>query len=136
MAHAAAGVLATILAAAGVYGLCRHLSCARGPAAFGAAAWALSPPLVAPDPGPEFAGGMTSCLVPFAVAGVFSRERRRWPFIAAALVCLLARWRSTAQPSVGTAALESLVVAVLAGLGAQRLWDGEGGTAFAIGAAA
>ncbi len=138
MAHFAAAVSCLSVAAAGVYVLCRQLSCARLPALFGAAAWAFSEELLAPGARAtalEPAG--PSVLVPFALTGVFSRERRRWPFLALALVCLTLRWR---LPAVGTAGsrgeLEAFVIAVLAGLGAQRLWDGEGGAAFLIGAAA
>jgi hypothetical protein len=134
MAHAAATVLCVAVAAAAVYALCRHLSCARLPAAFGAAAWALSQALLSPGAGaPAFAVAGSSILAPFALTGAFSRERRRWPLLALALVCAALRWRSD---MVAPAELEALVVAVLAGLGAQRLWDGEGGAAFVIGAAA
>ncbi|HWZ87133.1 MAG TPA: hypothetical protein VN032_13075 [Thermoanaerobaculia bacterium] len=137
MTHLAATALSVVLAAAGVYALCRHLSCARLPALFGAAAWAFSEALLAPGAGaPPLAHAASSVLVPFAVAGVFSRERRRWPFLALALVCITLRWRLGPAEGAGAAALEALVLAVLAGLGAQRLWDGEGGAAFVIGAAA
>ncbi len=138
MAHLAAAVACFAAAAAGVYLLCRQLSCARLPALFGAAAWALSEALLAPGSAVRpLAEAGPSVLVPFAVAGLFSRERRRWPFLALALVCVLLRARiPAAGASAPGAALEALVVAVLAGLGAQRLWDGEGGAAFGIGAAA
>ena len=137
MAHVAAVALGTILAAGAIYALCRHLSCAPLPAALGAIAWALSPTLLEPElartavrvPGP-------SALVPFALAGAFSRERRRWPFLVVGVVCAIARWRVPEGLAAETGALEALVLAVLAGLGAQRLWDGEGGAAFLIGAAA
>jgi len=132
MAHLAAAALCVGVAAAGVYALCRHLCCARLPALFGAVAWACSEALLRPGAGaPRFALAGSSVLVPFAVAGMFSRERRRWPFLALALVCVTLRWRTGAA---GPAELEALVLAVLAGLGAQRLWDGEGGPAFLIGA--
>lgn len=136
MAHLATSVLGIAAAAIGVYVLCRHLSCARLPASFGAAAWAFSEALLAP--GADASGRLgPSLLVPFALAGVFSRERRRWPFLALALVCVMARWRlGVAYGAAGPRELEALVLAVLAGLGAQRLWDGEGGAAFLIGAGA
>jgi hypothetical protein len=77
-----------------------------------------------------------SLLLPFALAGAFSRARARWPFLGLALACALLRWRSSpgaAHAAFG--ALDALVLAVLAALGAQRLWEGEGGPAFLIGAA-
>ena len=132
MAERAAAVLSLIAAAAALYAICRELSCGRLSAAFGAAAWALSDSLLRPGaatgtPAPS------SLLVPFALAGVFSREKRRWPFLALGVVCLAFRWR----PSAGAAAeLETMVLAILAALGAQRLWDGEGGAAFLVGSAA
>jgi hypothetical protein len=120
--------------------LCRALACANVPALLGAAAWALSDPLLRPDtlaqagsrgwPGP-------SLVLPFALAGAFSRSRARWPFLGLALVCLVLRWRSSPGPTPeASRALDALVLAVLAALGAQRLWDGEGGPAFLFGAAA
>lgn len=134
MADSAAAVLSVAVAAASVYALCRHLSCARLPAAFGAAAWALSQALLSPGAGaPAFALIGSSVLAPFALTGAFSRERRRWPFLALTLVCAALRWRSVAA---APAEIEAFVIAVLAGLGAQRLWDGEGGAAFVIGAGA
>ena len=136
MAHLAASILCIVAAGAGVYALCRHLCCARLPALLGAAAWAFSEALLSPGGAPPLAQAGSSVLVPFALAGVFSRERRRWPFLALALVCVMLRWRLGATEGAGAAALEALVLAVLAGLGAQRLWDGEGGAAFLIGAAA
>jgi hypothetical protein len=135
MGHFAAAVLCIAAAGAGVYALCRHLSCARLPAIFGAAAWAFSEALLRPG-APRFEQTGSSILVPFALAGAFSRERRRWPFLALALSCVTLRWRLGAAEAPGTAALEALVLAVLAGLGAQRIWDGEGGAAFLIGAVA
>ena len=101
------------------------------PALFGAAAWAFSSALLTPGAS-TLGSAVPSVLVPFALAGAFSRERRRWPFLALALVCLTLRWRL----SVVGGELEALVLAVLAALGAQRLWDGEGGAAFLVGAAA
>ncbi len=136
MGNVAAGVLGMILAAAGVYLLCRHLSCAPLPAGLGAAAWAFSQPLLAPGSSPAGLSGIgSSCLIPFAVAGAFSREKRRWPFLVLALVCVLARWRAGTAAAAGTSALEAFVIAVLAAIGAQRLWDGEAGFAFGLGAA-
>ena len=129
--------LGTILAAAGIYALCRHLACAPFPAALGALAWALSPTLLEPGLARSPLRVLApSALVPFALAGVFSRERRRWPFLVVGAVCAIARWRAPVGLATETGALEALVLAVLAGLGAQRLWDGEGSAAFVIGAAA
>ncbi len=137
MGNVVAGVLGIILAAAGAYLLCRNLSCAPLPAGLGAAAWAFSRPLLAPGSSSAgLAGIESSCLVPFALAGAFSRERRRWPFLVFALVCALGRWREDAAAAGGTSVLEALVLAVLAALGAQRLHDAEGGAAFMVGAAA
>jgi hypothetical protein len=137
MTHLAIAALSMAVASAGVYALCRHLSCARLPALLGAAAWGFSEALLYPGAtAPPLVHAGSSVLVPFALAGVFSRERRRWPFLALALVCVLLRWRLGPEVGAGGAALEALVLAVLAGLGAQRLWDGEGGAAFLIGAAA
>jgi len=130
MAERAAAVLSLIAAAAALYAICRELRCGRFSAAFGAAAWALSDPLLRPGaaatPGP-------SLLVPFALAGVFSREKRRWPILALGAVCLALRWRTA---DAAAEELEAMVLAILAALGAQRLWDGEGGPAFLVGAAA
>jgi hypothetical protein len=119
--------------------LCRAFGCARLPALLGASAWALSDPvfraaafLEAGTAGPP----VPSLLLPFALAGAFSRARARWPFLGLALACALLRWRSSpggAHAAFG--ALDALVLAVLAALGAQRLWEGEGGPAFLIGAA-
>jgi len=119
--------------------LCRAFGCARLPALLGASAWALSDPvfraaalLEAGPAGPP----VPSLLLPFALAGAFSRARARWPFLGLALACALLRWRSSpgaAHAAFG--ALDALVLAVLAALGAQRLWEGEGGPAFLIGAA-
>ena len=133
MAERLAAVLSLAAAAAALYAICRQLSCGRFPAAFGAAAWALSESMLRPG-APAASLAAPSVLVPFALAGAFSRERRRWPFLALAAACLAFRWRS----ATGEAApeLEAMVLAVLAALGAQRLWDGEGGPAFLIGAAA
>ncbi|HVQ53721.1 MAG TPA: hypothetical protein VMT25_01010, partial [Thermoanaerobaculia bacterium] len=119
--------------------LCRAVGCARLPALLGASAWALSDPvfratafLEAGPAGPP----VPSLLLPFALAGAFSRARARWPFLGLALACALLRWRpwpGAAHAAFG--ALDALVLAVLAALGAQRLWEGEGGPAFLIGAA-
>jgi len=129
MAERAAAVLSLIAAAAAVYAICRDLRCGRFSAAFGAAAWVLSDSLLRPGAAAE--APAASLLVPFALAGVFSREKRRWSVLGLAAVCLALRWRS----SGAAAELEALVLAILAALGAQRLWDGEGGPAFLVGAA-
>jgi len=120
--------------------LCRTLGCARLPALLGACAWALSDPVFRAaafrEAGPA---GLPapSLLLPFALAGAFSRARARWPFLGLALACALLRWQSpTGAPHAAFGALDALVLAVLAALGAQRLWEGEGGPAFLIGAAA
>jgi hypothetical protein len=132
MVERAAAVLSMIAAAAALYAISRQLSCGRFAAAFGAAAWPFSEPML--RMGAAAAEGPTpSLLVPFAFAGVFSREKGRWPFLALAVVCIAFRWRA---PGGVAAELEAMVLAVLAALGAQRLWDGEGGPAFLIGAAA
>ncbi len=138
MAQLAAAVSCLAVAVAGAYVLCRHLSCARLPALFGASAWAFSAALLTPGARASTLGSAgPSVLVPFVLAGAFSRERGRWPFLALALVCVTLRWRLPVVESVPRCGeLEALVLAVLAGLGAQRLWDGEGGAAFLIGAAA
>jgi len=75
-------------------------------------------------------------LLPFAWTGLFSRERRKWPVIALAAVCVAVRLRPSAVAPLSTGLAEALVLSLLAGLGAQRLWDGEGGPAFTMGAAA
>jgi hypothetical protein len=130
MGDRAAAVLSLIAAAAAVYAICRDLRCGRFPAAFGAAAWVLSDSMLRPGAAAE--APAASLLVPFALAGVFSREKRCWPILALAAVCLALRWRSS---GAAAAELEALVLAILAALGAQRLWDGEGGPAFLVGAA-
>jgi hypothetical protein len=118
--------------------LCRAFGCARLPALLGASAWALSDPVFRADAFLEAGSGLPvpSLLLPFALAGAFGRARARWPFLVLALVCALLRWRSSpgAAPAA-SGALDAFVLAVLAALGAQRLWDGEGGPAFLIGAA-
>ncbi len=131
MAERAAAVLCLASAAAGLYAICRQLHCGRFPSAFGAAAWTLSEAMLRPAAS-SGAATASSVLVPFAFAGVFSREKKRWPFLALAIACVALRWRA-ASPVAGP--LEALVLAVLAALGAQRLWDGEGGPAFLTGAA-
>ncbi len=118
--------------------LCRTLGCANVPAWLGASAWALSDPVFRPDALREAGSSLPvpSLLLPFAVAGAFSRARARWPFLGLALACAALQWRSSpgaAHAAFG--ALDALVLAVLAALGAQRLWDGEGGPAFLFGAA-
>jgi hypothetical protein len=131
MAERAAAVLSLIAAAAAVYAIGRELRCGRFSAAFGAAAWVLSDAMLRPRAMAEVPAA--SLLVPFAFAGVFSREKRRWPVLALAAFCLGLRWRTSGG---GAAELEAMVLAILAALGAQRLWDGEGGPAFLVGAAA
>ena len=120
--------------------LCRAIGCARLPALLGASAWALSDPVFRADVLPGSGSGgppVASLLLPFALAGSFSRARARWPFLGLALACALLRWRSSPGPAPAAfGALDALVLAVLAALGAQRLWDGEGGPAFLIGASA
>lgn len=134
MAERAAAVLCLLSAAGALYAICRQLCCSRLPAAFGAAAWTLSEAMLRPGAVSDGAAlTVPSVLLPFALAGVFSRERRRWPFLGLAVACLAYRWRSGS--GAAAAELEALVLAVLAALGAQRLWDGEGGPAFLIGAA-
>ena len=118
--------------------LCRALGCARVPALLGAAAWALSDPVLRPDAlliASSRGLPVPSLLLPFALTGAFGRARARWPLLGLALSCAVLRWRSsagTAHPAFG--ALDALVLAGLAALGAQRLWDGEGGAAFLLGA--
>ena len=138
MSELAAAALSIAAAAFAAYGACRDLRCALWPARFAAAAFGLSGAILAPglldSPLPRVA---PSLLLPFALTGVFSRERRRWPILALSVLCLAARWRAPAAPAqTSTALLEAFALAVLAGLGAQRLWDGEGGPAFTCGAAA
>lgn len=133
MAERAAAVLCLSSAAAGLYAICRQLHCGRFPAAFGSAAWVLSEAMLRPGAASGAGFAASSVLVPFAFAGVFSREKRRWPFLLLALACVALRFRP-APPAAGP--LEPLVLSVLAALGAQRLWDGEGGPAFLVGAAA
>ena len=133
MAERAAAVLCLASAAAALYAICRELHCGRFPAAFGAAAWVLAEAMLRPGRASGSSFAASALLIPFAFAGVFSRQKRRWPFLALALALVAWRWRpvpATAGP------LEPLVLSVLAALGAQRLWDGEGGPAFLVGAAA
>ncbi len=119
--------------------LCRALGCARVPALLGAAAWALSDPVFRTDALSEGGTGgllVPSLLLPFAVAGAFSRARARWALLGLAVACALLEWRSSPGAGhVACGALDALVLAVLAALGAQRLWDGDGGPAFLFGAA-
>ncbi len=134
MAERVASVLCLVAAATALYSICRGLWCGRFAAAFGAGAWVLSESMLRPAASGADAVAPPSLLVPFAVAGVFSRQRRRWPFLALAAACLAFRWRSAGGHTA--AELEAMVLAVLAALGAQRLRDGEGGPAFLVGAAA
>lgn len=134
MAERAASVLSLVAAAAALYAICRGLWCGRFASAFGAGAWVLSEAMLRPGASGADAFAPSSLLVPFAVAGVFARERRRWPVLALAAACLAFRFRSAGGHAA--AELEAMVLAVLAALGAQRLRDGEGGPAFLIGAAA
>lgn len=134
MAERVAGVLSLVAAAAALYAICRGLYCGRFASAFGAGAWVFSEAMLRPGGSGAATFAAPPLLVPFALAGVFSRERRRWPFLALGAACLAFRWRSAAGLAAGE--LEALVLAVLAALGAQRLWDGEGGPAFLVGAAA
>lgn len=115
-----------VLAFLAGYALCRVLWCNRLPSLLGAGAWALSGAVALDSGGPISSG---SLVLPFAVAGAFSRGRGRWGF-------LLFAFGALALPHSQLAALVgALSVAVLAALGAQRLWDGEGGPAFLFGAA-
>ena len=118
--------------------LCRALACANLPALLGAAAWAFSDPLLEPGALAE-AGSrwpVPSLVLPFALTGAFARSRARWPLLGLALVCLVERWRSPGSAPAACGPLDALVLAVLAALGAQRMWDGEGGPAFLLGAIA
>lgn len=121
------------------YLLCR-LWCVELPALLGAAAWALSEGMLRPN---GFSGAVAPAvpgpllLVPFALAGVFSRGRTGRAFLVLGLACVALRLRFPEGSGGGPASLlEGLVLAVLAALGAQRLWDGEGGPAFLLGAVA
>ncbi len=134
MAERVASVLSLAAAAAALYAIGRELRCNRFAAAFGSGAWVFSEAMLRPGAAGFDAFAPSPVLVPFALAGVFSRERRRWPFLALAAACVAFRWRSARGLAAGE--LEAMVLAVLAALGAQRLWDGEGGPAFLIGAAA
>jgi hypothetical protein len=131
-----APVLCLGAAAVAAFLLCRAFGCARLPALLGASAWALSDPVFRADALVEAGLPVPSLLLPFAVAGAFSRARARWPLLGLALACAAARWRSSpAAGQTAFGALDALVLAALAALGAQRLWDGEGGPAFLFGAA-
>ena len=117
--------------------LCRALGCAGVPSLLGAAAWALSDPVLLPEALVDAGARLPvpSLLLPFALTGVFARVRARWPLLGLALACAVLGWRSSpgaAHAAFG--ALDALVLAGLAALGAQRLWDGEGGPAFLFGA--
>ena len=137
MSQLAAAALAVAAAAFAAYGLCRDLHCGPWPARFAAVAFGLSGAVLAPGfaaaPVPAV---VPPLLLPFAWTGVFSRERRRWPVVALAASCLALRLRPIETAARSTELAEALVLALLAGLGAQRLWDGEGGAAFTVGAAA
>jgi hypothetical protein len=134
MPERAASVLSLVAAAAALYAICRELRCGRFASTFGSGAWIFSEAMLRPGVAGYEAPVPSPLLVPFALAGVFSRERRRWPFLALAAACAAFRWRSS--QGFAAAELEAMVLAILAALGAQRLWDGEGGPAFLIGAAA
>lgn len=137
MSQLAAAAIAVAAATCGAYGLSRDLHCGRWPAKFAAAAFGLSAAVLAPGTSaPSIPAAVPPLLLPFAWTGLFSRERRRWPVIALAVVCVAVRLRPAADSSLSTELAEALVLSLLAGLGAQRLWDGEGGPAFTIGAAA
>ena len=137
MIEVAAAVLTVVAAAFAVHGLCRDLHCAPWPARFAAAAFGLSGAVLSPEIAVSAVPSMVPpLLLPFAWTGLFSRERRRWSVLALAAACLVLRLRPAAVATRSTELAEALVLALLAGLGAQRLWDGEGGAAFTIGAAA
>lgn len=118
--------------------LCRAIGCANVPSLLGAAAWALSDPVFRPEALVAVGSRglpVPSLLLPFALTGAFSRARARWPLLGLALCCAALRWRSsTGGAPAAFGALDALVLAALAALGAQRLWDGEGGPAFLLGA--
>jgi len=137
MSQLAAAVLAVAAAAFAAYGLCRDLHCGPWPARFAAAVFGLSGAVLAPGASAaSIPASVPPLLLPFAWTGLFSRERRRWSVIALASACLALRLRPDAASALSTELAEALVLALLAGLGAQRLWDGEGGPAFTMGAAA
>jgi hypothetical protein len=110
------------------YLLCR-LWCAQLPALLGATAWTFSDAMLQTNGLP---GAGSALLVPLVVAGVFSRARAGRAFLVLGLACAAFRLGG-ARVSGGV--LEALVLSVLAAFGAQRLWDGEGGPAFLLGAA-
>ena len=137
MSQLAAAALAVAAAAFAAYGLCRDLHCGPWPARFAAAAFGLSAAVLAPGTAASpISAAVPPLLLPFAWTGLFSRERRRWSVVALAATCVAVRLRPVAVPALSTELAEALVLSLLAGLGAQRLWDGEGGPAFTIGAAA
>jgi hypothetical protein len=136
MSQLAAAALAVAAASLAAYGLCRDLRCAFWPARFAAAAFGFSGAVLAPGAAASLPALVPPLLLPFAWTGLFSRERRRWSVLALAVSCLALRLRPALSPAGTTELAEALVLALLAGLGAQRLWDGEGGAAFAFGAAA
>jgi hypothetical protein len=137
MSELATAIFAVAAAAFAAYGLCRDLHCAPWPARFAAAAFGLSGAVLAPGVAASAVPGVVPpLLLPFAWTGLFSRERRRWSVLALAAACLVLRLRPSSSAVLSTELAEALVLSLLAGLGAQRLWDGEGGAAFTLGAAA
>jgi len=134
IAAAAVAVAAGALAA---YGLSRDLHCAPWPARFAGTAFGLSGAVLSPGiAASAFPAFVPPLLLPFAWTGLFSRERRRWSVLALAAVCVAQRLRPASAPTLSTELAEALALSLLAGLGAQRLWDGEGGAAFLSGATA
>src|SRR5262252_1556235 len=99
MVERAAAVLCLSAAAVALYAICRELRCGRFAAGFGAAAWVLSESMLRPGAAPD--APTPTLLVPFALAGAFSREKRRWPFIALGAACLAFRWRGPAGAAAG-----------------------------------
>jgi hypothetical protein len=137
MIELAAAAFAIAAAAFAAYRFCRDLHCAPWPARFAAAVFGLSGAVLVPGIAASAVPGVVPpLLLPFAWTGLFSRERRKWSVLALAAACLALRLRPSAAAVLPGELAEALVLALLAGLGAQRLWDGEGGAAFTIGAAA
>jgi hypothetical protein len=135
MSQLGAAALAVAASSLAAYGLCRNLYCRPWPAGFAAAAFGLSGAVLTPGiADAPFPAVVPPLLLPFAWSGLFSRERRRWPILALAASCIAVRLRPFDAAALSASLAESLVLALLAGLGAQRLWDGEGGAAFMLGA--
>ncbi len=96
----------------------------------------------------EPSGYAGSLLLPFAVAGLFSRRREGWFFLGLALLGVAVYAQTPAADALAKLPLfdialnERLIfmtafsLCVLAALGANRLRDGEGVTAFVVGAIA